>query len=157
MKVTKSIMDPSGKSMQVEKILIINIKSGWKDGTKITFEREGDEKPGEVPADMIFILKEQPHARFKRQGNDLLFTANLSLKQSLTNPVIEVLTLDDRKLRISIPEIVTPTSRHVMKGEGMPLQKDPNQKGDLIITFNIRYPNSLTPQQKAAINAALPD
>ena len=39
MKVTKSIMDASGKTMPVEKILTINVKPGWKDGTKITFEK----------------------------------------------------------------------------------------------------------------------
>jgi len=157
MKVTKNIFDPSGKSMQVEKILTISVKPGWKDGTKITFEKEGDEKPGEVPADLVFVLKEQTHSRFTRQGNDLSYTANISLKQALTNPVVEVVTLDDRKLRITMPDVVTPSSKQVIRGEGMPLQKDPTQKGDLIITFNIRFPTSLSPQQKAAIANALPE
>jgi len=157
MKVTKTIMDTSGKSMQVEKILTINIKPGWKDGTKITFEREGDERPGEVPADLIFILKEQPNSRFQRHGNDLHFTANISLKQALTNPVIEILTLDDRKLRVTIPDVVTPNSKQTIRNEGMPLQKDPSQKGDLIINFNVKFPTSLTPQQKSALASALPD
>jgi len=157
MKVTKNIADPSGKSMQVEKILNINVKPGWKDGTKITFEREGDERPGEEPADLIFVLKEQTHTRFTRQGNDLSYTASISLKQALTNPVIEILTLDDRKLRITMPDVVTPNSKQVIRGEGMPLQKDPTQKGDLVITFNIRFPSSLSTQQKAAIANALPE
>eukprot|EP00639_Heterosigma_akashiwo_P027705 CAMPEP_0194676608 /NCGR_PEP_ID=MMETSP0295-20121207/8988_1 /TAXON_ID=39354 /ORGANISM="Heterosigma akashiwo, Strain CCMP2393" /LENGTH=113 /DNA_ID=CAMNT_0039561233 /DNA_START=43 /DNA_END=385 /DNA_ORIENTATION=- len=30
----------------------ITIKPGWKDGTKITFAREGDEQPGTEPADI---------------------------------------------------------------------------------------------------------
>jgi DnaJ-class molecular chaperone len=157
MKVTKTIMDPSGKSMPVEKILTIQVRPGWKEGTKVTFEKEGDERPGQVPADLVFVLKEVEHPRFKRQGNDLLYTANISLKQALANPVIEVLTLDDRKLRITMNEVVTPHSKQIIKGEGMPLQKDPSQKGDLIITFNIKFPTHLTPQQKSAIAAALPD
>ena len=45
------------------------------------------------PADIIFVLEEKPHPRFKREGNDLHFTANISLKEALINPTIEVLTL----------------------------------------------------------------
>jgi DnaJ family protein B protein 4 len=157
MKVTKNLTDPSGKTMPVEKILTIEVKPGWKDGTKITFEKEGDEKPGQIPADLIFILKEQPHPRFRREGNDLYYTANISLKQALTNPVVEITTLDNRKLRITMPEIVTPSSRQTIKGEGMPNSKDTLRKGDLIILFNIRFPTSLTAQQKGAIASALPD
>lgn len=38
---------------QVDKT--IAIKPGWKDGTRITFEREGDEQPGMVPAGMCSL------------------------------------------------------------------------------------------------------
>lgn len=45
-----------------EKILEINVKPGWKSGTKITFEKEGDEMdPSVEPADLVFILEEKPH------------------------------------------------------------------------------------------------
>jgi len=157
MKVTKTIMDASGKSLPVEKILTIQVRPGWKEGTKVTFEKEGDERPGQVPADLVFILHEVDHPRFKRQGNDLLYTANISLKQALSNPVIEVTTLDDRKLRITLNEVIQPNSKQVIKGEGMPLQKDPSHKGDLIISFNIKFPTYLSPQQKSAIASALPE
>lgn len=60
----------------------------------MTFEKEGDEiDPRVEPADIIFILEEKPHPRFKREGNDLLFTANISLKEALINPSVEVTTL----------------------------------------------------------------
>lgn len=40
-------------------------------------------------------------------------------------------------------------------GEGMPLVEDPNQKGDLIIRFNVSFPTILNPRQKQLINQAL--
>jgi len=145
MKITKTLMDPSGKGTSVEKILVIDVKPGWKEGTKITFEREGDERPGEEPADILFVLKEKAHARFKREGNNLLYTAKISLKQALTNPVIEVLTLDNRKLRITVNEgVVTPSTKQVIRGEGMPVAKNPGEKGDMIITFDIQFPARLS-------------
>lgn len=157
MKITKNLADASGSTMPCEKILTINISPGWKEGTKITFEGEGDERPGTEPADIIFILKEKPHPRFKRVGNDLHYTATISLKKALTNPVIEVLTLDNRKLRITLNEIVTPQSKQIIKGEGMPISKSPREKGNLIINFNIVFPSVLSREQKDKIALALPD
>jgi len=46
MKITKSIQDESGRRSMAEKILEINVKPGWKAGTKITFTEEGDVRPG---------------------------------------------------------------------------------------------------------------
>lgn len=41
-------MQTASGEAQVDKA--ISIKPGWKDGTRITFEKEGDEQPGMVPA-----------------------------------------------------------------------------------------------------------
>lgn len=156
MKITKTLMDPSGKTAQTEKILQIDVKKGWKEGTKITFEREGDEKPGVEPADIIFILKEKPHPTFKREGNNLTYTANVSLKQALVNPIVEVPTLDNRKLRITMNDVITPSTKHVIKGEGMPIAKSPGERGNLIVNFNVNFPSKLTDQQKQQIQNILP-
>ena len=43
-----------------------------KDGTKITFEREGDEAPGTIPADIVFVVQTKPHPIFTREGDDLI-------------------------------------------------------------------------------------
>jgi DnaJ family protein B protein 4 len=157
MKITKTLVDASGQTIPTEKILTINVKPGWKDGTKITFEREGDERPGEEPADIIFILREKPHPRFKRVGNDLHFTAPITLKQALTNAAVEVQTLEGKKLRITPQEVVTPTTKQTVPGAGMPFPKNPSQKGDLIINFNIQFPSRLSEDQKRAIASAMPD
>ena len=37
----------------------------------------------------------------------------------------------------------------------MPISKDPNTKGDLIIQFNIEFPNQLNPEQKRMLKEAL--
>jgi len=47
--------------------------TGWKDGTKITFEGEGDESAGVLPADIVFVVKTKPHDRFTRDGDNLLY------------------------------------------------------------------------------------
>jgi DnaJ-class molecular chaperone len=40
----------------------------------ITTPRAGDENPGRIAADIVFVLQERPHPVFKREGNDLVYT-----------------------------------------------------------------------------------
>jgi len=78
----------------------IPIKKGWKNGTKITFEREGDELPGVIPADIVFVLNTKPHPRFEREGDDLVYTATVPLEQALTGVEVTIQTLDGRTLKV---------------------------------------------------------
>ena len=73
MRITAKKLDPATNRISpVSTDKEITIKAGWKDGTKITFEREGDQNPGMVPADVVFVIKAKPHERFKREGDDLI-------------------------------------------------------------------------------------
>lgn len=156
MKVTRTIVDGStGREMQAEKILQVEVKKGWKAGTKITFAEEGDERPGVIPADLVFVIGEKEHPRFKREGNNLVHTAKVSLRDALTGGTVEVLTLDNRTLRIPIPDPVNPTTQKKVPGEGMPISKQPGTRGDLYIKFSIQFPSSLSPAQKEALRNVL--
>uniref|UniRef100_A0A8C6Z4A9 DnaJ heat shock protein family (Hsp40) member B5 n=1 Tax=Nothoprocta perdicaria TaxID=30464 RepID=A0A8C6Z4A9_NOTPE len=82
MKITRRRLNADGRTMRTEdKILNIVIKRGWKEGTKITFPKEGDATPDNIPADIVFILKDKPHSHFKRDGTNVVYTANISLKE----------------------------------------------------------------------------
>jgi len=156
-KITKQVLNPDGQSTSKEsKILTFPIKRGFKKGTKIRFENEGDQAPGIIPADVVFEIDELPHSTFHRDGNDLLITPNISLKDALAGTVIEVKTLDDRTLRIPLNDIVTPGYTKTVTGEGMPLSKNPDQKGNLLIKPNIVFPRYLSNQQKEQLKQILP-
>ncbi len=81
MKISRRVVSADGAARKEEKVLTINVKPGWKAGTKITFQREGDQAPNKIPADIVFIIKDKPHAHFKREGADLRYTAKLTLKE----------------------------------------------------------------------------
>mmetsp|Transcript_3331 Transcript_3331/g.5216 ORF Transcript_3331/g.5216 Transcript_3331/m.5216 type:complete len:292 (+) Transcript_3331:64-939(+) len=73
-RITKKVADDStGKIMQVAVDKEIKIKPGWKDGTRITFERAGDELPGIAPADIVFVIQARPHEYFTRDKDDLIY------------------------------------------------------------------------------------
>lgn len=82
MKISRKVMSPDGRSTHLEdKVLTIDIKPGWKAGTKITFPREGDQSPNTIPADIVFIIKDKAHPYFKRDGVDLIYHAKITLRE----------------------------------------------------------------------------
>ena len=84
MRITsKRVVDGSGTMQQIAAEKEIVVKPGWKNGTKITFENEGDEAPGVIPADIVFTLQTKPHDRFERDGDDLVHTCAVDLKDAL--------------------------------------------------------------------------
>ncbi|MED6258934.1 DnaJ subfamily B member 5 [Ataeniobius toweri] len=83
MKITRRRLNPDGRSMRTEdKILNIVIKKGWKEGTKITFPKEGDETPENIPADIVFVLKDKGHVHFKRDGSNVIYNCKITLKEA---------------------------------------------------------------------------
>ncbi|KAG6527916.1 hypothetical protein ZIOFF_010051 [Zingiber officinale] len=155
MKISREILDASGKTMTVEEILTIDVKPGWKKGTKITFPAKGNESPNVVAADIAFIIDEKPHPLFSREGNDLVTTQKISLAEALTGYTAHLTTLDGRSLTIPISKVIHPGYEEVVPGEGMPIPKDPSRKGNLRIKFDIKFPTRLTADQKAGFKRLL--
>ncbi|KAK3765072.1 hypothetical protein RRG08_028495 [Elysia crispata] len=52
---------------------------GMKDNQQIRFSGEGDQEPDLEPGDIVIVLDEQEHDRFRRRGHDLIMTMQLEL------------------------------------------------------------------------------
>lgn len=139
----------------MEEILTIEIKPGWKKGTKITFPEKGNQELGFLPADLIFVLDEKPHVLFKRDGNDLVTNQEITLLEALTGKTLELSTLDGRNLMIPLTDIVKPGAEVVVPDEGMPISKEPGKKGNLRIKIDVKYPSRLTSEQKNDLRRVL--
>ncbi|KAH9420807.1 pre-rRNA processing and 40S ribosomal subunit assembly [Dermatophagoides pteronyssinus] len=156
MKIIRKVPGGSGTYRKQDKVLTINVKPGWKAGTKITFPREGDQNPGTIPSDIVFIIQDKPHKVFKREGADIVYTAKVSLKDALTGCRIMVPTLESEEFPLRMNDIITPQTIRRISGRGLPYPKEPTKRGDLIVKFDIQFPTSLTSDQKRAIAELLP-
>ncbi|KAJ3157703.1 DnaJ sub B member 13 [Geranomyces variabilis] len=157
LKITRRVLnDDNTTTSATEKVLTIDVRRGWRAGTRVTFPQEGDQGPNKIPADIVFIVKEIPHAFFQRDGNDLIYTANISLSKALTGSIIEIQTLDGRLLKIPVNETVHPEYVKELQNEGMPLSKDADKRGRLLIKFIITFPTYLNENQKKLVREALP-
>uniref|UniRef100_A0A3B1KBC8 DnaJ heat shock protein family (Hsp40) member B4 n=1 Tax=Astyanax mexicanus TaxID=7994 RepID=A0A3B1KBC8_ASTMX len=157
MKISRKRLNPDGRTMRTEdKILTIEIKRGWKEGTKITFPREGDEAPNTIPADIVFVIKDKPHAHFRREGSDIVYPVRVSLRQSLCGCSVTVSTIDGKTCNIKITDVIKPGMRKTIAGQGLPFPKNPDQRGDLIVEFDVNFPDTLPTNAKDVLKRHLP-
>ncbi|CAA0818323.1 DNAJ heat shock family protein [Striga hermonthica] len=155
MKISRVVLDASGKLTTVEEVLAIHIKPGWKKGTKITFPDKGNQKDGFAPGDLIFIVEEKPHPVYRRDGNDLITHQRISLLDALTGKTLNITTLDGRNLTVQVADIVKPGYEMLIPNEGMPISKEPGKNGDLRIKFDIKFPSRLSSEQKSDLRRVL--
>lgn len=66
--------------------------------------------------------------------------------------VFDVATIKGQKLKISTKdEVIKPTTQKRLEGYGLPFPKEPTRFGDLIIAFDIKFPDKLGAIQKERI------
>ncbi|KAG8469677.1 hypothetical protein KFE25_006132 [Diacronema lutheri] len=109
----------------------IEIRPGWKAGTKI------DYGPGAA-----FVVTELPHAAFTRAGNDLSLWREVRPAQILTGSRQQVKTLDGRIIHVEFAPLMLWTE---VESEGMPVSKAQGHKGKLTV-----YVSPLTAEQYGA-------
>lgn len=125
-----------------KKILEVHIDKGMKDGQKITFHGEGDQEPGLEPGDIIIVLDQKDHPVFQRQDNNLIMRMNIKLVEALCGFRKTIQTLDNRTLVISSQpgEVIKHNDVKCVMNEGMPLYKEPYERGQLTIQFQVEFP-----------------
>jgi len=125
---------------------------------KIVFSGEGDQEPDIIPGDVIIVLQEVEHAKFKRNETDLLIEQEITLYEALCGFEFVITHLDGRVLRIrSNPgEIIKPGDVKEIPGEGMPTYKQPFDKGLLILKFKVKFPEVVPPEAAKLLEKVLP-
>lgn len=158
MKISRMVMQPDGTSRKEEKVLNITVKPGWKAGTKITFQKEGDVLPGKIPADIVFIIRDKPHDKFKREGSDIRYTAKVTLKQALCGITVRVPTLAGAELTLNTHgEVIKPNTVKRIQGRGLPFPKEPSRRGDMLVSFDIKFPENITQATKDILADLFPN
>lgn len=101
-------------------------------------------QPGVPTGDVVFLLTAIPHESFERSGNDLLTHITITLSEALLGFSRVIIThLDGRGIKLSTPpgKIIKPQDSIVLRGEGMPLYRRPDEKGDLYVLIDIEMPD----------------
>ena len=155
MKISRKVHQDDGRVTTEDKVLKITVKPGWKSGTKVTFSQEGDKFPGRTPADIAFIIRDKPHPVFSRDGTNLKYTYKIPLREALCGSVVQIPTLEGKKVGINCSEVIKPNTTKRLQGFGLPFPKEPTRRGDLIVSFEVLFPDNVSTTSKRTLYEAL--
>ena len=101
------------------------------------------------------MLEQKENPVFKRIGTDLFLEKSVNLVDALTGAHFHIPTLDNRSLEVtSAGTVIKPDAWMCVKGEGMPIQGRPYDKGNLYIHFTVEFPEAVSEAQAAALRSA---
>ncbi|EGS17394.1 mitochondrial protein import protein mas5-like protein [Thermochaetoides thermophila DSM 1495] len=142
------------KTVVNRKVLHVPIDRGVRSGTKVEFRGEGDQAPGILPGDVVFVIEQKPHPRFERRDDDLLYRCDIDLVTALAGGTIYIEHLDDRWLSVEIlpGEAIAPGSVKMIRGQGMPAPRH-HTFGNMYIQFNVKFPEKNWTQDPEAFEA----
>ncbi len=128
-------------TFDVENNAYLNMPKGF-DSNHTIFEGLGEQPQlaTHKPGNLIFEFKLMTHSHFKRSGNDLLYSHNLTLTESIIGKII-VIDYFGESIKINTDQfgIINPSKQYILKNRGLPVLNT-TKKGNMIIEFIITYP-----------------
>merc|ERR1719409_2171119 len=147
---------PKEKCKREEKTLSATIEKGMPDGEDIVFKYESEQKPGQIPGDVVLKLKSVPNPMFKRSRDTLSMKLSIPLRAALLGFETSFKHLDGHTVTIKRTGVTKPNQAIRIKGEGMPKHGTPSEFGDLTITFTVEFPSKVDGDLAAGLESLLP-
>lgn len=128
--------------------LRITIPAGIADGQMIKLKGHGEKGSNGAPdGDLYITFQITPDPEFKREGDDLFTDVDIDLYTAVLGGTVNVKTIDGMvKLKVN-PGTQNDTKVR-LRGKGFPIYKKEGTFGDLIVTYHVDIPTSLSEKQK---------
>jgi len=139
-----------------EKTLTATIEKGMPDGEEIVFKYESEQKPGQIPGDVVLKLKSVGHPTFKRSRDTLAIKMTIPLRAALLGFETSFKHLDGHTVHVKRTGVTKPGQTIRIKGEGMPKHNTPSEYGDLTITFTVDFPTQIGADLREGLSSLLP-
>lgn len=130
----------------IEDILELSIPHGVSDTMKMVMQGKGNAIKNGINGDLIIGIMEIPHQTFVRNSDDLKLIIKLTYPQLILGDKIEVLTIENTKIRININKYTKVGDILRITGKGMK-KMNLEDRGDLLINIDIDIPNNISDKE----------
>lgn len=139
-------------SSKEKEVIYVEIKKGIDNNEFILIKDKGNIING-VKGDLKLIINLINNSKLTRKGLDLYFYKSITLRESLCGFTFDLPYFDNKSLKINnYKKIIEPNYSQVLKNMGM--QRE-DYVGNLIIQFDVLFPNKLDKSQKNNLNNIL--
>lgn len=143
--LTYQVQGPDGP--HVHKVTV-TIPAGITDGKKLRVPGKGIPGTNGKFGDLYVVIRETPHPRFRRRGEDLETDIAVPFTTALLGGEIRVPTLRST-VSMKIPEGTQPDQTFRLAGQGVATLR--GTKGDLFVRIKVTLPKSLSPEQRELV------
>jgi DnaJ-related protein SCJ1 len=131
------------------------IEKGVKNGQKINMPNEGSEYENMAASNLAFLIIETPHAKFRREGDNLYTTLEIDLREALLGFTKTITHLDGHKVEIRRSRVTQPGDFDRLANEGMPQFGYSSYHGELFVEYKVKLPDRLSDEGAKAWDEAL--
>lgn len=125
--------------------MVVFIEKGAPDGHTLTYRNAADEFLNVRSGNINVKVEEIAHPVFKREGVNLKLHMEITLREALLGFEKKIIHLDGHIVEVNRKSQTTkPGLINRFKGEGMPIFEQYGDYGDLLVTFVVKFPESLT-------------
>lgn len=150
----RRIYNQSGSFEKKPQSITVQLQKHWREGTRIRHPEMGDELPDGKKQEAIVMLTEQPNRVYQRAGDNLRGRSSVSLQEALCGFEFQVKDLGGVTWTSRSTGIISPTNR-TMTVTGAGMHRRDGTRGDIQVEFAIRFPDSLSVEQKQALQNIL--
>lgn len=129
--------------------LTVKVPPGIEEGQTIRLAGQGQPgSSGGPPGDLLVTVHIAAHPWFRREGNNLLVDVPLTPAEAALGARVDVPTMTDGSVVLTIPPGTSTGSRLRLRGKGV---KNPRtgDRGDQLVAVKIVVPKQLTDDQRA--------
>ena len=136
-------------------VINLTVPAGIDDNEVIVLRECGHTVNRTLKGDIKICIKIVNETEFKRHGLDLCLTKNITLKESLCGFEFQIQHINKKTFSFNNSKdiiVVKPGFKKTIPGLGM---RRENASGNLIIEFNIIFPDKLTEEQLSSLEKIL--
>jgi len=152
--IERVIMVNNNRSNEKETIYV-NIPRGVDENETLVIENKGHIINNTVHGDIKISFKIKNETEFQRRGMDLIYSKKISLKEALCGFLFEIQHINGKTLCLNNKtnkNVIKPNYKKVVPNMGMVRE---NSTGNMIIDFELVFPDSLTDEQVASLEGIL--
>ena len=128
---------PSGR----EEFATVKIPAGVQHGVTFKFSGMGDDSIRNMPrGDLMVVMSVLDSDGYTRKVNDLYTDKTIDCFQAVRGHEFNLKTLDDKIIKVKVPAGTQPGTLLTLKGQGMPVHKTLNIRGNLYVKIHILIP-----------------
>ncbi|MCT4588463.1 MAG: molecular chaperone DnaJ [Carboxylicivirga sp.] len=136
--------------MRDEEIISLNIPAGVEEGMQLSVSGKGNAaRRGGINGDLLVLIEEEKHPELVRDGNNLIYSLNISIPDAILGKTAEIPTVDGA-VKVKVDAGTQPGKILRLRGKGLP-EVNSYGKGDLLVHIQVYIPKELNKDERKVV------